>query len=177
MKLVNKSKATTLLAPTVPAGAKGLTAQEYIRRAIATHRKSVVAVRKMLKESPDAATVAMADTASPNQIDFWAACFQIPEGYVVSYATLSRVVQGARGEQTEVAKLARTAGKCMSQNPLAPVVPCHRVVGVSGALTGFKGESTCTTLGMKAALLRGEGVPVEGSGDRFTVRSQSGRLL
>jgi O-6-methylguanine DNA methyltransferase len=169
MKLAGKSKAALLTT--------GLTAKEYIRRAIATHRDGVADVRKMLKESPDPATAAMSEMASRNQIDFWAACFQIPEGYVASYATLSRVVQGARGEQTEVAKLSRTAGKCMAQNPLAPVVPCHRVVGVSGALTGFKGESTCLTLGLKAALLVGEGVPVEGSGTRFTVRPQTGRLL
>jgi O-6-methylguanine DNA methyltransferase len=164
MKLAGKSKAALFTT--------GLTAKEYIRRAIATHRDGVADVRRMLKESPDPATAAMAETASRNQIDFWAACFQIPEGYVASYATLSRVVQGARGEQTEVAKLSRVAGNCMAQNPLIPLIPCHRVVGVKGGLTGY-----LHGLDKKAALLTAEGVPVEGRAERFTVRAQTRRLL
>lgn len=165
MKLANKSKAAILTT--------GLSAQEFIRRAIATHSQGVADVRKMLKESPDPATVALADTASQNQLDFWGACLQVPEGYVVSYSTLSRVVQGVRGEQTEVAKLSRVAGNCMAQNPLVPLVPCHRVVGVNGGLTGY-----IHGVDKKAALLTAEGVPVEEVGDeRFTVRPNTGRLL
>jgi methylated-DNA-[protein]-cysteine S-methyltransferase len=51
------------------------------------------------------------------------------------------------------AKAARAAGQAMSRNPLALLVPCHRVVGAGGRLTGFGGG-----LPMKRALLALEGM-------------------
>ncbi|CUG89395.1 Hypothetical protein, putative [Bodo saltans] len=170
MKLTNKSKAD-------PSTNDDLTTKEFIRRGIASHRQGMSDVRKLLRESDNAATAALAESAPPNLIEFWAACLQIPQGYTVSYATLSRVIQGVRGEQTEVAKLSRAAGKAMSLNPMIPTIPCHRVVGANGVIVGFTDEGATYTLAMKAARLTGEGVPVEQSGERFIVRRHSGRLL
>lgn len=167
MKLNGKSKAALLTG-------SALSVSEFMKRSIEQHKDAVQAVRKLLKETNPAAL----EGATNNQIDFWAACYQIPKGHVASYGTLSRVVQGARGEPTDAPRFARMAGKCMAQNVLAPIVPCHRVVGSNGELTGFKGETTCATLSQKARMLKDEGVPVEHvSGARYTVRRSSGHLL
>lgn len=63
----------------------------------------------------------------------WAALATIPHGATVSYAELaSRIGDGDRGK-------ARAVGAAVGRNPLSIVVPCHRVVGADGRLTGFAG--------------------------------------
>ncbi len=54
---------------------------------------------------------------------------RIPPGTTVTYGDLARRA-GSPGA-------ARAVGRAMARNPLAPFVPCHRVVGSDGALTGF----------------------------------------
>lgn len=61
----------------------------------------------------------------------WRALQQIPYGKTMSY-----------GEQAECVgdkKKARAVGAANGKNPLCIVIPCHRVIGASGALTGFGG--------------------------------------
>jgi len=70
---------------------------------------------------------------------------QIPPGTTLSYGEVAKRV-GKPGA-------ARAVGQTMAQNPLAPFVPCHRVVASNGALHGFAGG-----LNAKAALLRAEGL-------------------
>jgi methylated-DNA-[protein]-cysteine S-methyltransferase len=83
------------------------------------------------------------------QLAAWAALRTIPYGSTVSYGE-----QAARmGDRRK----ARAVGAANGRNPLSIVVPCHRVVGASGSLTGFAGG-----LATKAWLLaheRGDAVP------------------
>ena len=72
----------------------------------------------------------------------------LPYGAVVSYAHLAREI----GRPTAT----RAVAQALRHNPLPIVVPCHRVVGSSGALTGYAGNK----LGLKERLLTLEGVPV-----------------
>src|SRR5574340_1477134 len=74
---------------------------------------------------------------------------RIPAGEVRSYAWVAAQVGNA--------KAARAAGQAMHNNPVPLVVPCHRVVGRGGALTGFGGG-----LALKRTLLALEGVGVQG---------------
>lgn len=69
---------------------------------------------------------------------------RIPAGKVTTYADIGRAL-GTRGY--------RAVGNALNRNPYAPQVPCHRVVGSNGALTGFAGG-----LEKKQQLLAGEGV-------------------
>jgi methylated-DNA-[protein]-cysteine S-methyltransferase len=78
----------------------------------------------------------------------WAVTARIPKGKVVTYGDIAR----ALGCQAY-----RAVGTALNQNPYAPEVPCHRVVGSDGKLTGFAGG-----LPMKQALLEAEGVVVKG---------------
>jgi methylated-DNA-[protein]-cysteine S-methyltransferase len=84
----------------------------------------------------------------PKGTDFqksvWRALQRIPYGETRSYADLA----GAIGRPTAV----RAVGLANGANPLPIVIPCHRVIGKDGSLTGYGGG-----LAIKEALLRLEG--------------------
>lgn len=63
------------------------------------------------------------------QIAVWQALLKIPAGKTTSY--------GALAEMLGHPKAARAVGTAVGQNPVAYVVPCHRVVGKTGAITGY----------------------------------------
>ena len=65
------------------------------------------------------------------QREVWAALLTIPFGETRSYAQIARQI--GRPSAT------RAVGAANGRNPIAIVAPCHRVVGASGALTGFAG--------------------------------------
>jgi methylated-DNA-[protein]-cysteine S-methyltransferase len=69
----------------------------------------------------------------------------IPFGNVSTY--------GAVAAKAGNAKASRAAGRALGANPIPIVVPCHRVIGTSGRLTGYTGG-----VHRKEALLRLEGV-------------------
>lgn len=68
---------------------------------------------------------------TPFQHGVWAALARIPYGETVTYAELA----DALGDRRK----ARAVGAAVGRNPLSIVVPCHRVVGADGTLTGFAG--------------------------------------
>ncbi len=61
----------------------------------------------------------------------WAALREIPLGATTSYAHIARSI----GHPTAV----RAVGAANGRNPIALVVPCHRVIGADGSLTGYAG--------------------------------------
>jgi methylated-DNA-[protein]-cysteine S-methyltransferase len=73
----------------------------------------------------------------------WSELVRIPHGTTISYAELARRVGNPRAS--------RAVGAANGRNPIAIVVPCHRVIGADGALTGYAGG-----LPLKEALLRRE---------------------
>ncbi len=75
--------------------------------------------------------VPVAFTGTPFQSQIWLSLQEIPAGKTVTYAALAALV-GNNGA-------ARAVGFAVGQNPIAVVVPCHRVLGTSGALTGYAG--------------------------------------
>ncbi len=85
---------------------------------------------------------------APRGTDFqhtvWAALRRIPFGATTSYARLA--IELARPTSY------RAVGAANGANPISLIVPCHRVIGTSGDLTGYAGG-----LALKEALLRFEG--------------------
>jgi methylated-DNA-[protein]-cysteine S-methyltransferase len=73
----------------------------------------------------------LAPAGTPFQRQVWEALASIPYGGVTSYAALADRL-GRPGS-------ARAVGAANGANPLAVVVPCHRVVGADGTLTGYAG--------------------------------------
>jgi methylated-DNA-[protein]-cysteine S-methyltransferase len=82
---------------------------------------------------------------TPFQRSVWDALLQIPVGTTTSYGALARSLGDV--------KATRAVGLANGANPIAIVVPCHRVIGADGTLTGYGGG-----LHRKEWLLRHEGV-------------------
>jgi len=76
----------------------------------------------------------------------WALTAQIPAGKVKTYGDIARKLN---------TRAYRAVGNALNRNPYAPVVPCHRVVGSTGELTGF-----AHGLPAKRRMLEAEGVSV-----------------
>jgi methylated-DNA-[protein]-cysteine S-methyltransferase len=74
----------------------------------------------------------------------WQALREIPFGETRSYLELAKAVGSA--------KAVRAVGAANGKNPLSIVVPCHRVVGANGSLTGFAGglEAKAKLLALEA---------------------------
>lgn len=81
---------------------------------------------------------------TPFQQSVWQALLHIPRGATTSYGELSRRI----GRPSAV----RAVGAAVGRNPVSIIVPCHRVLGADGSLTGYAGG-----LERKVALLRLEG--------------------
>ena len=82
---------------------------------------------------------------TPFQQAVWAALRRIPAGRTASYAQIARAIA--------MPAAVRAVGAANGANPIALVVPCHRVIGTSGSLTGYGGG-----LDRKRWLLEHEGV-------------------
>ena len=68
---------------------------------------------------------------TPFQIKVWKALQKIPFGQTRSYSDLARSIGSPQS--------CRAVGAANGKNPLSIVVPCHRVIGKNGSLTGFAG--------------------------------------
>ncbi|HET9074719.1 MAG TPA: methylated-DNA--[protein]-cysteine S-methyltransferase [Solirubrobacteraceae bacterium] len=79
-------------------------------------------------------TVALALTGSDWERRVWSQLTQIPYGETRTYAQIA----AAACERTG-ARAARAVGRANHHNPVAIIVPCHRVIGADGSLTGFAG--------------------------------------
>lgn len=76
----------------------------------------------------------------------WKACAEIPAGQVRTYGWIAKRI----GKP----KAARAVGQALGKNPFAPTIPCHRVVGADGRLTGYSGRGGVAT---KRRMLQKEG--------------------
>ena len=75
--------------------------------------------------------VPLAAHGSPFQRAVWNAIAAVAYGETISYAELARRVGGQAGP--------RAVGAATGQNPIGIIVPCHRIVGSNGSLTGYAG--------------------------------------
>jgi methylated-DNA-[protein]-cysteine S-methyltransferase len=75
--------------------------------------------------------VALAPVGTPFQREVWAALRRVPYGTTTTYGALAAAI----GRPSAV----RAVGAANGRNPTCLVVPCHRVVGADGSLTGYAG--------------------------------------
>jgi methylated-DNA-[protein]-cysteine S-methyltransferase len=71
------------------------------------------------------------DGATPFRRSVWSALLEIPYGATVTYGELAR--------RLGVPTAARAVGAANGSNPISIIVPCHRVIGSGGSLTGYAG--------------------------------------
>ena len=140
---------------------KALEFEDHEERLMGPLRARLGAVRFVEHDDPLGATSAMrayleGDLAaigavpadgdgSPFERRVWAALRRIPAGTTTSYGALAKAL-GLPGS-------ARAVGLANGRNPIGIVVPCHRVIGADGSLTGYGGG-----LERKRWLLEHEGV-------------------
>ena len=91
-------------------------------------------------------TVPLAPSGTSFQLAVWTELTKIPYGSTVSYGDIAR----ALGKRLVAS---RAVGLANGANPISVIVPCHRVIGSDGSLTGYGGG-----LEVKRALLQLEGV-------------------
>jgi methylated-DNA-[protein]-cysteine S-methyltransferase len=80
----------------------------------------------------------------------WRLLTQIPYGEVTTYGALAQQMAQATGRER---MSAQAVGGAVGHNPISIIVPCHRVVGANGSLTGYAGG-----VATKQRLLEHEGV-------------------
>ncbi len=95
-------------------------------------------------------TPPLAPAGTAFRLAVWALAREIPYGETVTYGALAARLAARSGKPVS----ARALGQALGKNPLALFCPCHRVLGASGALTGYAWGAA-----RKKALLSLEGVP------------------
>lgn len=98
-----------------------------------------------------AETPALRPAGTDFQQSVWAALRKIPRGTVTTYGKIAEELSGS-GRRTSP----RAVGSAVGHNPISVLIPCHRVVGADGSLTGYAGG-----LERKTALLNLEGLDIE----------------
>lgn len=88
------------------------------------------AFRRYFLGEPEAfKTIPVAPVGTPFQLQVWESCHNIPFGETRTYGDLAASVGKPQA--------ARAIGGAMNRNPVPLIVPCHRVVGADGHLTGY----------------------------------------
>jgi methylated-DNA-[protein]-cysteine S-methyltransferase len=97
--------------------------------------------------------VSLVMTGSPFQRRVWHALRDIPYGETISYGELARRIA--------VPSASRAVGVANGHNPISVIVPCHRVIGADGSLTGYGGgvERKRVLLELEAGVLSLASVP------------------
>ena len=100
-------------------------------------------------EKPSLTELKLAPIGSDFRQRVWSILCQIPYGETTTYGEIAAQLAEKRG----LARMsAQAVGGAVGHNPISILIPCHRVVGTDGSLTGYAGG-----IEKKAALLRLEG--------------------
>lgn len=100
-------------------------------------------------ERPDPGELPLRPMGSEFRQQVWAQLLQIGYGEVASYQQIGLELGARRGRPTA----SRAVGGAVGHNPISIIIPCHRVIGADGSLTGY-----ASGLAHKIALLELEGV-------------------
>lgn len=127
-------------------------------------RRTAARVARYFDGVDEAFDVPLRLHGTPFQLAVWEGLRSIPRGATIAYAELARRVGAPRA--------VRAVGAAVGRNPVSIFVPCHRVVGSDGSLTGYAGG-----LPRKACLLRLEGALGEdGRARRGAIGAQQASL-
>ena len=101
-------------------------------------------------EKPDIKELSLKPQGSLFRQEVWKLLCEITYGEVTTYGNIAKVV----AQKLHIEILSGLAvGNAVGHNPISFIIPCHRVVGTSGSLTGYAGG-----IDKKIALLKHEGV-------------------
>ena len=100
-------------------------------------------------EAPSPTELPLSPMGTPFRQTVWKLLLEIPYGQTMTYGQLARRTATALGRPS---MSARAVGSAAGHNPISIIIPCHRLVGTGGSLTGYAGG-----LERKLWLLRHEG--------------------
>lgn len=103
-------------------------------------------------EKPDASELSLRPAGSAFRRDVWNILCKIPYGELITYGSIAKEM-AAKANRSSMSSQA--VGGAVGHNPISIIIPCHRVVGSNGSLTGYAGG-----LQTKVSLLELEGVDV-----------------
>lgn len=103
-------------------------------------------------EKPQPGELPLKPEGSEFRQEVWRLLLDIPYGKCVTYGFMAREIAMRRGLER---MSAQAVGGAIGHNPIAIIIPCHRVIGHNGNLTGYGGG-----LDIKIQLLRHEGIDV-----------------
>ncbi|MGI6664707.1 MAG: methylated-DNA--[protein]-cysteine S-methyltransferase [Christensenellaceae bacterium] len=98
--------------------------------------------------------IPLAPAGSAFRQDVWEMLLEIPYGNLTTYGEIGRKVAQKMNRES---MSAQAIGGAVGHNPISIIIPCHRVVGRDGSLTGYAGG-----IDIKTKLLEIEGVLMEG---------------
>jgi methylated-DNA-[protein]-cysteine S-methyltransferase len=101
-------------------------------------------------ERPAISALPLAPVGSAFRQGVWSILCEIPYGEVVTYGYIA---QKMAAKMNRKSMSSQAAGGAVGHNPISIIIPCHRVVGSNGSLTGYAGG-----IGTKIKLLEREGV-------------------
>jgi len=101
-------------------------------------------------EKPDIAELPLAPIGGVFRQSVWKILCEIPYGKVITYGGIAKKMAVEMGRES---MSSQAVGGAVGHNPISIIIPCHRVVGSNGSLTGFSGG-----IQMKVKLLELEGM-------------------
>lgn len=104
-------------------------------------------------EKPEINLLNLAPVGSSFRHEVWDILCQIPYGEVTTYGEISKKIAAKYGKEH---MSAQAVGGAVGHNPISIIIPCHRVVGANGNLTGYAGG-----IEKKIQLLKHEGVDTD----------------
>jgi len=110
-------------------------------------------------EKPDIAGLPLAPIGGAFRQSVWNILREIPYGKVISYGDIAKKMAAKTGKGS---MSSRAVGGAVGHNPISIIIPCHRVVGSTGSLTGYAGG-----IERKVKLLKLEGVNVKDLKDKL----------
>lgn len=92
--------------------------------------------RYFRKEKPLIRELLLSPVGSEFRREVWDILCEIPYGEVTTYGEISKKIAARRGLER---MSAQAVGGAVGHNPISIIIPCHRVVGTNGSLTGYAG--------------------------------------
>ena len=101
-------------------------------------------------KNPPISELPLAPIGSEFRQEVWQLLCQIPYGKVITYGEIAKQIAKKAGKET---MSSQAVGGAVGHNPISIIIPCHRVIGANGNLTGYAGG-----IKTKIKLLQIEGV-------------------
>ena len=92
--------------------------------------------RYFMGRKPEISELSLAPIGNNFRQQVWQILCKIPYGKTITYGEIARIIAKENGKEK---MSAQAVGNAIGHNPISIIIPCHRVVGANGSLTGYAG--------------------------------------